>query len=618
MHGPWRSLYPFESRELEVGGLRYHYVDEGQGDVLLLVHGNPTWSFYWRNLIGPLARKYRVIAVDHIGCGLSDKPRHYPYRLSQHVDNLAQFVERLDLSASRSWPRLGRGDRAGRGPREPERFARFVMFNTAAFRSQSMPWRIRACRMPLVGRLAVQGFNAFARAALRMAVGRHERMTPEVRAGLWLPTIHGTIARRSTASWPIFRCRRAIPATSCWPSSRACPCWPRTRGCSSGGCATGVLPARFSNGFWSSFRRPKSIAWPTPATVVEDAHERIVPLVERFLPATRSTRPHPRYSRPRPHAHHDRRRPAQQLHDRPVRGLATIMEATAPKPGNVHRGADFEDASYPDFVVAATVIGRSSTTPSSARWARRFWPPCKPRAGGRHEHQPGHDPAVGAVGESAARRRSARAWPTCCGAPRSTMPATSTRRSALPTPAAWGASNRPTSPRTRRWTWSRRCSWPRTATWLPGSTPKTLPRCSTWSCPAVVGAGRRIAAVAGRRPRAPAADARVSRQPDRAAPRHRRGRTGGRAGWPRAGRRRAQSEEYQCELADLDFWLRSDGHPQSRHDRRPDGRRFVRRVARWHNQATAAAGAVVRREGKEPFVAFLLCVPLHPVRLNSS
>ncbi len=97
MHNSWRSLYPFQSRELVVGGHRYRYLDEGQGEVLLLVHGNPTWSFYWRNIIPRLAHKYRLVAVDHMGCGLSDKPRYYPYRLNQHVDNLSQFVKRLDL-----------------------------------------------------------------------------------------------------------------------------------------------------------------------------------------------------------------------------------------------------------------------------------------------------------------------------------------------------------------------------------------------------------------------------------------------------------------------------------------------------------------------------------------
>ena len=60
--------YPFPSKYFDLDGLRYHYIDEGRGQVLLCVHGNPTWSFAWRNIIKDLSRDYRVIAVDHIGC----------------------------------------------------------------------------------------------------------------------------------------------------------------------------------------------------------------------------------------------------------------------------------------------------------------------------------------------------------------------------------------------------------------------------------------------------------------------------------------------------------------------------------------------------------------------
>ena len=94
---PFRHLYPFASRYAEVNGLRMHSVDEGRGEPVVMVHGNPTWSFYWRNLVRGLSPQYRVIAVDHIGCGLSDKPRSYNYRLAQHIDNLARLVEQLDL-----------------------------------------------------------------------------------------------------------------------------------------------------------------------------------------------------------------------------------------------------------------------------------------------------------------------------------------------------------------------------------------------------------------------------------------------------------------------------------------------------------------------------------------
>ena len=76
-----------------------HYVDEGPRDAnpVLMVHGNPTWSFYYRNLIAGLSGQHRTIAVDHIGCGLSDKPAQWSYRLQDHIENLANLVESLDL-----------------------------------------------------------------------------------------------------------------------------------------------------------------------------------------------------------------------------------------------------------------------------------------------------------------------------------------------------------------------------------------------------------------------------------------------------------------------------------------------------------------------------------------
>ncbi len=188
MSADCQSLYPFESHEIFLDGHRYHYVDEGQGEPLLLVHGNPTWSFFWRELILALRGQYRVIAVDHIGCGLSDKPQQYSYRLQQHIDNLSALVQSLDLRkvtlVAHDW---GGAIGLGAALAAPERFARFVLSNTAGFRSPHIPWRIRLCHTPVFGTLAIRGLNAFLRAALRMALQKPERLTPAVRAGYLAP-----------------------------------------------------------------------------------------------------------------------------------------------------------------------------------------------------------------------------------------------------------------------------------------------------------------------------------------------------------------------------------------------------------------------------------------------
>ena len=158
--------------------------------MLLFVHGNPTWSFFWRDLVKAFSGRYRAIVPDHIGCGLSDKPgpHEYGYRLANRIDDLCRLIDELDLDritlVAHDWGgAIGMGAAVAR----PERFERFVLMNTAAFRSTRMPLRIRMARIPGVGAVAVQGLNLFARAAVRMAVHRRARMTPLVREGYLAP-----------------------------------------------------------------------------------------------------------------------------------------------------------------------------------------------------------------------------------------------------------------------------------------------------------------------------------------------------------------------------------------------------------------------------------------------
>jgi len=186
----WRALYPFASHEILLDGRRCHYVDEGAGPVLLLVHGNPTWSFYWRELIRAWRARYRVVAVDLIGLGLSEKPpaSEYSYRLARRIADMRELVEKLDLRditlVAHDW---GGGIGMGAAVALPERFKRFVLMNTAAFRAKRCPWPMHLCHVPGFGPLAVQGLNAFVRAALRTTVCKRERMTPAVRAGYLAP-----------------------------------------------------------------------------------------------------------------------------------------------------------------------------------------------------------------------------------------------------------------------------------------------------------------------------------------------------------------------------------------------------------------------------------------------
>lgn len=185
----WRRFYPFSSQFASIDGHRLHYLDEGGGEqALLMVHGNPTWSFYWRNLLAATRGRFRVVVPDHLGCGLSDKPQRYPYSLQQHTANLVDLIEFLDLRQITLFAHDWGGAIGLNAVRaRPDRFERFVLFNTGAFPPPRVPRRIAICRTPLIGTTAMRGFNLFARAAQRMATNRPHGLDADVLAGLIAP-----------------------------------------------------------------------------------------------------------------------------------------------------------------------------------------------------------------------------------------------------------------------------------------------------------------------------------------------------------------------------------------------------------------------------------------------
>ena len=187
----WRQLYPFCSKHTDIDGHQMHYLDEdksGSDETFLMVHGNPTWSFYYRGLINEWRDRYRVVAPDHLGCGLSSKPQQYEYCLRRHADNLVELIEKLDLQRItmfvHDW-----GGAIGLAASQvcPDRFARFVVFNTGAFPPPRVPRRIAICRTPILGTLAMRGLNVFARAAQTMATTHHRGLPQEALAGLIAP-----------------------------------------------------------------------------------------------------------------------------------------------------------------------------------------------------------------------------------------------------------------------------------------------------------------------------------------------------------------------------------------------------------------------------------------------
>lgn len=189
----FRRLYPFRSRYMELNGLRYHYLDEGAGDPIVMVHGNPTWSFYFRSLIKELTPQYRAIAVDHIGCGLSDKPdtTRYDYRLKSRVDDLEALIDSLDLKTGITLVLHDWGGMIGSAYalRHPEKIARLVIMNTSGFlppNKKRIPLRLWLVRnIKPFAAIGILGFNLFAFAALYMA--SYKGLSKDIKAGLTAP-----------------------------------------------------------------------------------------------------------------------------------------------------------------------------------------------------------------------------------------------------------------------------------------------------------------------------------------------------------------------------------------------------------------------------------------------
>ncbi len=153
-----------------------HYLDERGSDKqapTLFLHGNPTWSFFYRKLILSFREHGRCIAPDHIGCGLSDKPAYpaFAYDLKSHSENIISLLDHLQVDRVRlvlhDW-----GGAIGMTAFKdmPERVEKIVLLNTAAFPSRNVPKRILLCRLPLLGSMLVRGLNGFAGPATWMAV----------------------------------------------------------------------------------------------------------------------------------------------------------------------------------------------------------------------------------------------------------------------------------------------------------------------------------------------------------------------------------------------------------------------------------------------------------------
>lgn len=285
----WKSHYPFTGRRIDLGGYAMHYLDEGRGELVLMVHGNPTWSFYFRELVRSLRPSRRCLVPDHVGMGLSDRPDDgaYRYTLEKRVDDLDALVSRVAPSGPVSLVLHDWGGMIGMGwaVRHPERVARIAAFNTSCFRlppGKAFPPGLALLKGPL-GALAVRGLAAGRRRILASCTERP--LPPDVAAG-YLEPLDGWTAARAA--------HRFVQDIPLEPGD---PAWAAVADIESRlgalkhvpvllpwGMKDWVFDEAFLNGWLERF--PKARARPFPDRghfLLEDAAAELVPLLGDFL-----------------------------------------------------------------------------------------------------------------------------------------------------------------------------------------------------------------------------------------------------------------------------------------------------------------------------------------------
>jgi len=269
-----------------------HCLDEGprMGDTVVMLHGNPTWSFYYRHVIAALSSTHRCIVPDHIGMGLSDKPceEDYNYTLDQRVDDLDELLSKLDLPQKLTLVVHDWGGMIGMAwaTRRPERIEKLVILNTGAFHlpaTMAMPWQLVLCRGPF-GEWLVRGCNAFCLDAVKNCATRRALSPGACKAYLepydsWqnrvaiyqfvkdIPLDVGENAYNTVSHVQSNLSQFAdVPMLVCW------------------GMKDFVFTEHFLNEWTRRF--PKAAVHRLDDAghyILEDAHEEVVPLIQRFV-----------------------------------------------------------------------------------------------------------------------------------------------------------------------------------------------------------------------------------------------------------------------------------------------------------------------------------------------
>ena len=294
--------YPANPRRFEVRpGIAMSYLDEGPRDreIVVMLHGNPSWSYYWRMLVAGLSDRYRCIVPDHVGMGLSDKPDddkgatpRYDYTLQSRVDDLEALLRHAGVDdatpvtlAVHDW-----GGMIGFGwaLKHAAQVKRLVILNTAAFpmpADKAMPWQIALGRDYSIGELVIRAFNAFSAGASRLGV---ERKMPAAVRRAYVAPYNSWKNRIST-----IRFMQDIPLSpkdAAWPlleaAGKALPSFADRPAFIGWGLKDFVFDQHFLARFRADLPQARVHAFEDAGHyVLEDRHEVLVPAIRAFLDA---------------------------------------------------------------------------------------------------------------------------------------------------------------------------------------------------------------------------------------------------------------------------------------------------------------------------------------------
>ncbi|GAB1406430.1 alpha/beta fold hydrolase [Thermomonas brevis] len=292
--------YPYTPQRFDVRpGIAMSFLDEGprDGEVVVMLHGNPSWSFYWRHLVNGLKDRYRCIVPDHVGMGLSDKPDdapsaspRYDYTLQSRIDDVDALLAHLGITGPVTLAVHDWGGMIGFGwaLRDPSRVRRLVVTNTASFplpAVKPMPWQIAMGRHSRPGGWLIRRFNLFARGAAWFGTRRAlPKAVRDAYAGVyegWGPAIstlrfmQDIPLDEGDRAWPLLKAAEAaLPGYADRPAFIG---W---------GLRDFVFDQHFLAGFTRALPNAEVHAFDDAGHyVLEDRHEALVPAIRAFLDA---------------------------------------------------------------------------------------------------------------------------------------------------------------------------------------------------------------------------------------------------------------------------------------------------------------------------------------------